>query len=294
MCIICYKPAGELFPEDYIYENCYDNNSDGNGLMYIRNGKVHYEKGLMKLADLKNKIAELSLSIDDHVAFHFRITTSGGTWPGATHPFPVTSIEQKLKTLSGSVNAALMHNGVLGRGIGDMSDTMIFVRDIVSNPIIKSNLSGKYSEYAKNLLEELSDGSKLLIFTGDGNVIRTGDWQSSGGLYFSNSTWSYRTYYSGGRWKENKFNYTDSYDDNYYWYRRGGLHGMSDDTPEDEEPMLDCPWCLEDSQVVSPTPGIYMCKLCKMIFDEDGEILYCADWDNSDMFEEYMDEGEEV
>ena len=45
MCIAIVKPQGTEISDEYL-ENCFDNNNDGAGLAYAKNGKLYIVKGI--------------------------------------------------------------------------------------------------------------------------------------------------------------------------------------------------------------------------------------------------------
>ena len=48
MCIIIAKEKYGRLPSEKELKNCFTNNSDGAGFMYVKNGKVVIDKGYMK------------------------------------------------------------------------------------------------------------------------------------------------------------------------------------------------------------------------------------------------------
>ena len=223
MCIIAIKPAGIAMPNDTLIENMWHNNHDGAGFMYALDGKVHIEKGFMKLEDLKNALARVHKQVDllnSPVIMHFRITTHGETIPANTHPFPITSSPGILQKLKCTTQLAVAHNGIIDSVVPrkDFSDTMEYVA---------SQLAPLYQGVPdfldnKHLMEMVDNAvaSKLAFLTGDGRIYTIGQFNEKDGIKYSN--YSYESYkysfssaYKGGAW-------TDSYlyDDAYgYEYR---------------------------------------------------------------------------
>ena len=58
MCIIAAKPAGVAMPSAEKIENMWNRNSDGAGIMYAVDNKVHIEKGFMTYASFNAKLNE--------------------------------------------------------------------------------------------------------------------------------------------------------------------------------------------------------------------------------------------
>lgn len=131
MCIICAKPANVKFPSEETIKNMWDANSDGAGLMYVKDGKVRIEKGFMTYKSFTAKLDELRKTLDlvkTPVVMHFRITTHGGTCAANTHPFPVTDSIARLKQTNVTTTLGVAHNGIIPitprKGI---SDTMEYI-----------------------------------------------------------------------------------------------------------------------------------------------------------------------
>ena len=184
MCVIIYKPKGINFPSEEILENCWWSNWDGAGVGWKNRKGVKLQKGFM---DYENLLSFLStLSITDEVIIHFRIATSGGVNPTCTHPFPISNRLTDLRALTGSFSALMAHNGILGQGDdkAEISDTMEFIADIVSSPIIRDNLDNRY---IKDYLS-LKSGSSKLIFMGNFPTFMLGKWIEVDGLLFSNDS----------------------------------------------------------------------------------------------------------
>lgn len=76
MCIIVSKEKNKNIPSREILENCFNNNSDGAGFMYVLNKNVHIEKGFMNFESFYNRIIELDKKINlkkRSLIMHFRI-----------------------------------------------------------------------------------------------------------------------------------------------------------------------------------------------------------------------------
>ena len=101
MCIIVIKEKGVDLPKDYIFKNCFENNDDGAGFMYNKDGEVIIQKGYMSYKAFKKALDKALKKIDDvkntAMVFHFRISTQGGTNPQNCHPFPLSSDENDLQ-----------------------------------------------------------------------------------------------------------------------------------------------------------------------------------------------------
>ena len=268
MCIIAYKPFGVPQIDDDTMERMWDANRDGAGLMLIRPGesRILVHKGFMDFKDFLSCVHSLKIDESCVAVYHFRIGTSGGKTPEKTHPFPVVNNPDLLNALDYTCVRAVAHNGVLGAGEEDFSDTQCFIRDVLS----QYTLLNIYAE----LIAYQSAGSKLLIMDVNEGVYLTGAWEEHGGCFFSNTTYKKRTYsyanFSPSR-RAGTPAYLDgySYDSNqdywgYYGYQQqgtipnqhsGAVHQGTSETPV-PNPKTHC---------AKGTPGlIYKCKTCDL------------------------------
>jgi predicted glutamine amidotransferase len=191
MCIIVYKEAKVALPSREVLQDCWDNNPDGAGFMYYDGGNVAYEKGFMKFEDFYKAFQAAGLTAEDTVAIHFRIATAGGVSQGNCHPFMVSEQEKELKALIGAAPNVMMHNGILGAGTKSLSDTQLFVKDVLFNLI--EHIS---EDKVFKAVEKITVGSKLIIFTKK-TIYFTGQWveDKESGLWFSNSTYKKAAHY---------------------------------------------------------------------------------------------------
>jgi len=196
MCIIIVKDIGVKLPSDKIMDTCWQNNSDGAGFMYLTKDKqVHICKGFMTFADLNLAILERGITKADLLVIHFRLATSGIVNQACTHPFPLSKKNSELRQLDIVCKKGVVHNGVFGVGKKKMSDTMLFVKEILSDGVIHNNLS---RPAIKNLLAEYLGttrhySNKLAILGKTGVKLLGEDWEydSDSRLYFSNIGYQY-------------------------------------------------------------------------------------------------------
>lgn len=179
MCIAIVKLPGINFPSKKTLKICWYNNPDGAGILFQQGNKVVVDKGHMTFKNFWKAFQSHKLTKNDFVALHFRYATSGGFTPEKTHPFPISAREKELNKTKFKSDFALLHNGVLGEGEKNLSDTQVFIRDIVSN--VKPYLN---DIKIQKMLENLSVGSRLAIFH-NGNYFLTGNWIDENGLLFS-------------------------------------------------------------------------------------------------------------
>jgi len=267
MCIVVCKPKGAPFPSWKNLETCFENNPDGAGFAYVRDGKVRMRKGFMTYKELKTAVKKAKLRQSEAVVYHFRIATAGGISKGNTHPFPLFPDRERLVALEYDGNGPVMaHNGVLGKGEHKLSDSQVFVRDIVSDPLIKNNL--RENKSIQRLVAEYAGRSKLAFLYRDGEFVTYGKFSEEGGCLYSNDSW-----------KPKKWAFHSS--DAWSWSRDD--HGTEilveapDESLETEEIYYDqfivCPTCKEDVHLeYDHNYDVWICGNCKEMFDEDGNV----------------------
>ena len=122
MCIIAIQPVGQYISKKTL-KNCWENNNDGAGLMYVENGKVTVKKELTdfnKFYQYKKYADKLNVNI----ILHFRISTSAGINIENIHPFKVNN------------DLYFCHNGVLNISVpvnSKINDTQIYNNTILKN-----------------------------------------------------------------------------------------------------------------------------------------------------------------
>ena len=208
MCIIAYKPKNVDFPPTSILKNCYENNPDGAGFMYSYNGKVYIKKGFISFDSFMSSLEKARKITGDNVPYvmHFRIATQGYE-KTMTHPFPLSSKMSNLHKIHTSCNIGVAHNGIINLtsdGSQDYSDTQKFITDYLSL-IIQSYSWYKNERYIK-LIERLIGASRLAILDKNGHCELLGKgWESSEGVWYSNSTYSYKKYNYNALWNSEDF-----------------------------------------------------------------------------------------
>ena len=186
MCIIVVKPQSKEPLSVETLSACWDNNPDGAGFVIHRPGHdaLLIQKGFMTLGGLMAALDASAIQSSDTVVYHFRIATSGGITPANCHPFPVSANIDDLKTLTIACKTAFVHNGILGKGNTDLSDTQLYILHKLSR---YTSLKDSISRIAKDTV-----GSRTAILNADGQLWLTGRWIEKDGYHFSNDTYSYR------------------------------------------------------------------------------------------------------
>ena len=208
MCIIIAKSEGVALPSLDTLKICNTNNDDGCGLAYHKKGgdKVHIKKDFLTVEDMWDYITE-NITVDDSAIIHFRLATSGLVDFGNRHPFPLSNEDEKLRSPELSTKIAVAHNGVFSRWNnekGDLSDTQLFIKNVLSDKLIRDNLKGNLA--IQTLLSDFIGGSKLAILDNTGHLSVWGHFHKDDGLYYSNQ--SYQTvritYFNFDAWNEYK------------------------------------------------------------------------------------------
>lgn len=212
MCVICVKPKGVEFPKKEYLKNCFDNNSDGAGIMTVWKGKVHIKKGFETFDKFWAALETARAKTGDKAPYvmHFRIATQGFN-KQCTHPFPLSSKMANLKKLRTSCNIGVAHNGIISLTsdrAADYSDTMKFITDYMS--LIVRSYSWDNDERNVKLLNRLIKGSRIATLDKNGKTVLLGEgWVKDGDVYYSNKSYSY---------EKPKYVYNSSA---YNWYDEG-------------------------------------------------------------------------
>jgi ribosomal protein S27E len=192
MCIIAYKPTGTASMDKITLAACWENNDDGAGFAWYNKESNLWEvrKGFMTFKKFWKAYKLRDFQLDDSVICHFRIGTAGLKDEGNTHPFPVVENLDEMRAVNFACESILFHNGIVGRGEGDYSDTMIFVRDFVAPIIDKLGVHDKIP----GILQKIFDGGSRWIVTKGDKLWKFGyTWQQERGWFFSNASFKPKT-----------------------------------------------------------------------------------------------------
>lgn len=272
MCVICHKERGIAVPSEEIFKKCFTRNPDGAGILLHRKGTDFCEihKGFMTFDKFKEALQELHIQEDDDAAFHFRITTSGGTNPENCHPFPITRVVKDLKATRINTTLAFVHNGVVGAGdtVDKISDTQVLIRDIISRDEICQYLD---NEMVQRIISDIAGTSnRFLVADAAKNIfMRFGNWveDKDSKCWFSNSLWKtsyyYDDYYYNG-YNKNKKGTTDYYNGGYYSSKN---NKQTTSSIPDIDTIL-CPNCDKKMSRLLDGVEYYVCQECGMIYND--------------------------
>lgn len=241
MCIIVVKDAYQIMPDYAVLKMCFANNPDGAGFMIQRHGEktLMIDKGFFTFESFWNALWAYKPQFCDIVVMHFRIATSGRVDEATCHPFPISTDVAHLRAPQIVCTSAIAHNGVLGLGTKDLSDTMIYVRDV---------LAPAYGAGKK--IDPIPPGNKLCLLDAERNTMMLhGEWIDDNGIKYSNH--SYKSYI-------------------WDYIPKGGTDV---DIDEVFTPGL-CPVCeTSRCKLISKHHGLYECKACYTIFNDYGDAI---------------------
>lgn len=194
MCVIAIRTIGATISDETI-RKMYAANSNGAGIMWAQDGKVHWRKGFFKVEHLLDAWHRVPDGVT--AAVHCRITTHGGTCDRLCHPFPLTNKPKELYKLKGKADAVLMHNGIMSfmekDGHFDKkldSDSSAYAKKLFDR--YKEARIPKSAEEMEAIRRETS-GNRILILNGDGTFFTAGEWTWEDGVLYSNThfKWHY-------------------------------------------------------------------------------------------------------
>lgn len=214
MCMLCVIPPN-VIPSREKLENSALNNPDGFGFAIVipSENRIHVERTMSADASITRFLEMREKYPEGYATWHARFATHGSVNVENCHPFQVGV---------GNTQTYLAHNGVLPvlEPLGDKrSDTRIFAEDIL--PAIGGVVSLD-NEQVWNILEDFTNGSKLVILTVDPRakhqcyiLHENKGWKDSSGVWWSNQScyltqsmtalptpYSYGLKESAERWEE--------------------------------------------------------------------------------------------
>lgn len=218
MCVIAFSPKGTDIPSVQQIKQMWQHNPDGAGYAYVdKKGKVVFKKGFMTLPELLAEFEVPERFKNTNFAIHFRIGTSGKNDEATCHPFPVSNNFGELRKTEGREDAVLFHNGILSKGgIANplASDTQDFV--IAMCPLFEKFNRSKTRDF---FIEELIEGSRLLVLYKNNAFKMFGEWEKDGDIWVSNLSYKYSYSWHGSGY----YGWTE------YGYDQYGEYGVWDE-----------------------------------------------------------------
>lgn len=175
MCIAIINPSNKTLTKETL-NNCWLNNDDGAGFLYVQDGKLKAFKEMKNFDRFFNKYISIKNTCpDSNIVLHFRISTHGVVNKTNCHPFFVNS------------NLGFVHNGV----IHDVEEDDRFSDTYMFNKTILKNLPNSF-EQNKTIMtliaEFIGSGSKLAFLDSSNKYYlvneEKGHWND--GCWFSN------------------------------------------------------------------------------------------------------------
>lgn len=184
MCIAIVKPQGTEITDECL-KTCFENNNDGAGIAYAKNGKIHIIKGIFDKKDFVNAVRQAEKVAEGDMLIHCRIGTSGLKDKKNCHPHIVND------------NLVMIHNGILDIDVpakSKVSDTVIFIDNFLKDlepDFVKNKPIMKLIEQAigeRNKFAFLNNKGESFICNAQAGIY-------DGGIWFSNSTYLTERYY---------------------------------------------------------------------------------------------------
>lgn len=190
MCIAIVKPQGTEISDEYL-KNCFENNPDGAGIAYARDGKLYIVKGIFNQNTFIKTVREAEKLAEGDMLIHCRIGTSGKKDKENCHSHIVND------------SVVMIHNGILDIDVprnSKVSDTIIFIqeylkdlpKDFMKNPSILKMIEkiiGSHNKFA------------FLNSRGESSICNKNAGIMKDGIWYSNDTFDFYGYY---------YPYTDS------------------------------------------------------------------------------------
>lgn len=178
MCIAILNTKGVTLKRE-VLNNCWKNNGDGAGLLYMQDGKMQVFKEMNSFDNFYNEYVRVRKAISkQNIVLHFRISTHGKVNETNCHPFLVHE------------GLGFVHNGMIYNApeSKDFSDTYMF-----NETILKYLVNG--FEYSEDILDMLhvyiGTGSKLIFLNSEDDYAivneKAGHWHLN--CWFSNTSY---------------------------------------------------------------------------------------------------------
>ena len=201
MCIAILNTKGTTLKKE-VLRNCWENNGDGAGILYINNDKklsvfkemTSFDNFYKNYSEIKSKYGKRN------IVLHFRISTHGRVNETNCHPFLVDD------------SIGFVHNGM----IYDVPTSKEFSDTYMFNQTILKNLKEGF-EYNETILEMIDtfigSGSKLVFLNDNDDYFivneKAGHWHL--GCWFSNTSYKQvNSWVDYGGIKKSKVGYSGS------------------------------------------------------------------------------------
>lgn len=204
MCLIIAKDINVVTPSNNQLRRWHKVHSDGFGVMFLHNNKVHIIKGMLSIKDIlqvhnriKTIVSPVKLT-EIPIVYHFRQATDGSICPANTHPFPITDDKLKLSQLELITDIGIVHNGIISKySTYSWYNDYTYVKPVVNTDLtdtaqfIIEYLAGMRGILHNNSVQKLINDythSKFCILTKHG-IEYIGQYITDAGLKYSNDTY---------------------------------------------------------------------------------------------------------
>lgn len=304
MCIAIMNPSKTTLSKE-VLQNCWENNTDGAGMLYIESGQLKTFKEMKNFDNFYEKylsIKKNKKSKKNKVVLHFRISTHGKINEENCHPFLVNE------------SLGFVHNGIIYDVVTteNHSDTFIF------NETYLQSFPPDFLDSWQmcDMIEKFIGNSKLVFLDDQNNdtilneemgvwdmdcwfsntTYKTSKWMDVGGQkvlkssQFTPTVWnnnkpagySYNNYDYGRKW--------DGYNDSWYEKTQDKKEDVFEETKNAKDEMYECDCCSEETKELkySKNYNTFLCETCKKQFDDDDMDDWESKWD-SKTFEKFED-----
>lgn len=200
MCIAIVKPKDKTIPKETL-RTCCDNNPDGMGFAFCKDGKIYIRKYLDDFEKFYKDYSKVETT--SPMLIHFRIATHGGVNMDNCHPFKLNN------------HMALIHNGIIS-GYGDKeskSDTRDFIDKVIGKISYKQWKNPAFLELVGNAIGYSKFG--ILDTEGNAYIVNESKGYWTDGVWYSNKSYEPKKVVATTTKKSNESSVVD---DNYDWY----------------------------------------------------------------------------
>lgn len=280
MCIIVAKDKKHPLPKDEYLKNCFDNNPDGAGFMYVNNDEVVIDKGYMNLKSFMKRYKKLCKKYNNFegkaLVMHFRIGTAGANSRENTHPYPVTYDKNLIHKTYMRTSLGVAHNGIIhdyNPPIDDKTtnDTQNFIMKYLY-PLYKNYPHFYKNKYIMDGIKEIT-GSKFAFLDKCDNIYLVGKFEEDeDGIKYSNSNYLPAYSYSYGY---GYYDYSD-YNDRYGGYYARYTPIEVKDESKDKEYVKNISEIDDEYEVVLEPNWYY--SIAEKPFEYVGDKFLVYDW----------------
>ena len=220
MCVIAFQTKEQPFlTYDEVKEMALTN-PHGMGLMWQDGKTIQYKKGFFNVNEFYDFYSEVkSNPKTGDIALHFRIATGSNIDGANCHPFPITSVPKRIKSLKGTCDVGVMMNGIIGSSTKEFSDTALYVmKNLKEYYDIDRRFFMHFSKRGEMLFENEIHGCRFVLMSKEGSKLFGTGWSDyEGKAMVSNRYWIPIKYTMRNHYGYDLYDDYDSYDD---WYIR--------------------------------------------------------------------------